>query len=112
MNHSIQQLIERQQHNLDHNLSFESGELITEATEELELFSPDTHVVAWCDPKDDFVKDYHLVDTELVDEEERQAAHEDKEAFLVGKHSNDLYMVTLSELLDVLKRQGAVMSVD
>lgn len=108
MYHNIEQLIERQQRNFDHNLSFESGELIAEVEEELSLYEPGTHTVVWCDPKDNFVKDYYLVDMELVDEEERRAARDDKETFLIGKHSDDLYMVTLSELLDVLKQQSAI----
>ena len=109
MNHTIEQLIERQQYNRDHNLSYESGELIAEVAEELELFAPDTHVMAWCDPKDNFVKDYHLIDMELVDQEEREAAERDKESFANGKQPDDIYLITLGELLEVLKRQGEVL---
>lgn len=109
MNHTIEQLIERQQYNRDNNISFASEDLIAEVEEDLSLFEPTTHVVVWCDPNDNFVKDYHLIDMDLVDDEEREAAERDKASFTKSKQPSDIYMVTLAELLDVIKRQDEVL---
>lgn len=105
MKHDINQLIERQQYNRDHNISFDSESLIAEATEDLALFAPNTHVMVWCDPEDNFIKDYHLIDLELVDDDEKLAAENDKASFVRNKQHDDIYMISLGELLDLLNQQ-------
>nr|DAR37481.1 MAG TPA: hypothetical protein [Caudoviricetes sp.] len=109
MKHGLQQLVERLRYNRERNISFASDELLAEVEEDLELYGPNTNVTVWVDPKDDFVKDYYVIDLELEDDEECVAAEQDKRGFVENKQPNDIYLITLGELLDILKQQDEVL---
>lgn len=109
MKHGLEQLTERMKFNREHNLSFDSSDLIEEVNEDIELYDSNTLAAVWCDPEDNFVKDYHVIDLELEDDEERAAAEQDKRGFVESKQPNDIYLITLGELLDILKQQDEVL---
>jgi len=95
MKHDLNDLTERLKFNREHNLSFDSSDLIEEVNEDIELYSSSALVTVWCDPKDNFVKDYFVINTEKVGPEEQAAI-------------NDIYIITLLELMDVLEYQSRI----
>ena len=109
MKHRLEQLTERMKFNREHNISFASDKLLAEVEEDLESYAPNTSTAVWCDPKDNFVKDYYVIDLELEDDEEREAANKDKAEFVKDKNPDDIYIITLSELNEVLEEQDKVL---
>lgn len=108
MKHDLNDLTERLKFNREHNLSFDSSDLIEEVNEDIELYSSNAQAAVWCDPKDNFVKDYFVINTEKVDPEEQAAINADKIEFSKNKNSDDIYIITLLELMDVLEYQSRI----
>ena len=108
MKHDLNDLTERLKFNREHNLSFDSYDLIEEVNEDIELYNSSALVTVWCDPKDNFVKDYFVINTEKVGPEEQAAINADKIEFSKDKSSDDIYIITLLELMDVLEYQSRI----
>nr|DAV66787.1 MAG TPA: hypothetical protein [Bacteriophage sp.] len=109
MKHGLSKLLDRLEYKRSLNISFDSGQLIDEVREAIGLYGDSTFCVVWCDPKDDFVKDYFVIDnSEYLDEDEQEALIADKSSFTKNRHADDMYIVTLSELMGVLEYQDRI----
>lgn len=101
--------MDRLENNRASNISFDSESLIDEVAEAIGLYGNETFAAVWCDPKDNFVKDYYVIDmSEDFDDEERGAMVADKLTFAKNRNANDIYIITLSELVDMLKYQDRI----
>ena len=110
MKHGLEQLTERMKFNREHNISFASEELMSEVNEDIDLYGSKALVAVWCDPKDDFVKDYYIINTDDDNDAEEQAAVDaDKAEFSKGRSADDIYIITLLELVDVLGYQDRIL---
>jgi hypothetical protein len=106
MRHGLEQLTERMKFNREHNISFDSEDLMSEVAEDIELYSNEAFAAVWCDPEDNFVKDYYvIVGGEDDDTEEQAAIDADRAEFSKNKNNSDIYIITLLELMDVLEYQ-------
>ncbi len=64
----------------------------------------------WCDPEDNFVKDYHVINADDDNNAEEQAAiAADKTEFSKDRSTDDIYIITLLELMDVLEYQNRIL---
>lgn len=54
------------------------------------------------------MKDYFVINTEKVGPEEQAAINADKIEFSKDKNSDDIYIITLLELMDVLEYQSRI----
>lgn len=77
--------------------SFDNAELTTKVVTYICKFGANCQVLAWCDPKDNFVKYYDFI------------MPEEQDAFLKDKNTDDIYKITLSELNAVLSLQGGLL---
>lgn len=110
MKHGLEQLIERMKFNREHNISFDSEDLMSELNEDIELYGSKAFAAVWCDPEDNFVKDYHVINTDDDNDAEEQAAIDaDKAEFSKDRNTNDIYIITLLELMDVLEYQDRIL---
>lgn len=81
------------------NISYYDEELYYEALSDQREFGADCRVLVWCDPKDDFVKDYDFI----LDEK-------DNSCFLEGRNESDTYQATIDELIFILKFQSSIIT--
>ena len=110
MRHGIGQLMDRLESNRASNISFDSESLIDEVAEAVGLYGNETFAAVWCDPKDNFVKDYYVIDmSEDLDDEERGDMSADKLSFAKNRDADDVYIITLSELIGALKYQDRIL---
>lgn len=110
MKHGLEQLTKRMRFNREHNISFDSEDLMSELNEDVELYGSKTFAAVWCDPEDNFVKDYHVINTDDDNDAEEQAAIDaDKAEFSKDRSTDDIYIITLLELMDVLEYQNRIL---
>ncbi len=110
MKHGLEQLTKRMRFNREHNISFDSEDLMSEVNEDIELYGSKAFAAVWCDPEDDFVKDYHVINNDDANDAEEQAAIDaDKAEFSKDRDTNDIYIITLLELMDVLEYQNRIL---
>ena len=109
MKHGLEQLTKRMRFNREHNISFDGEDLMSEA-EDIELYGSKAFAAVWCDPEDNFVKDYHVINTDDDNDTEEQAAIDaDKAEFSKDRNTNDIYIITLLELMDALEYQDRIL---
>lgn len=110
---TYKQLLDRVGENIRNNVSYDCDDLINEVQEDIELYGEKHGCFVWCDPDDNFVKDYVMVwftreEVKEMDRDEINAIKDDEESFAEGKSKDDLFIIHLCDLASLLRAQNEV----